>query len=196
MSCALQAPCQIMPTFSDVCDPSVDWKNLDAITSCQKAVKLKFAQIMAREGAQRLAEVSKAFEQAALHHPNYAPVAEALQAIGTGELETLKKLRIRLEQDNTLFGQIRSAEKRFGSLRDSYPLLHGAISGDISNSVWKERILMFPDACRWKFAHTRIAEYLSTQKTDTLKKQFNACEERIGRIVSELASLLALEVLL
>jgi very-short-patch-repair endonuclease len=154
-------------------------------------VKLKFAQIMAREGAQRLAEVSKAFEQAALHHPNYTPVAETLQAIRTGELETLKKLHIRLEQNNTLFGQIRAAEKRFWSLRDSYPLLHGAISGDISNSVWKERILMLPDACRWKFAHTRIAEYLSTQKTDTLKKQFNACEERIGRIVSELASLLA-----
>ena len=182
---------KLCPVLSDNRKGGVDWKSHDAIINCQKGVKLKFVQLMSNDVARRLIEVSQAFENSVIRYADYAPVAEALRAINNGDLDLLKKLHLRFEQDNNLFEKIRSADLRFKNLREHYPSLYDAISADIQNPLWPGRILQLPEACRWKYAHTKIADYLSTQKTDTLKREFAACEGRIAEIVSELASLLA-----
>ena len=95
-----------------------------------------------------------------------------------------------MEQDSTLFVQVRAAELRIAALREPYPALHEALVTDIKNAAWQERILQLPDACQWRFARTRIVEYLDS-KNHQPDQGVQLVRERIGEILSELASLLA-----
>jgi very-short-patch-repair endonuclease len=189
--CLCRLIAKICPALNDSCGTPVNWKETADIVCCQKAARLRFAEIMKADVGQRLTAISQAFESASAQYSAYKPLSEIVSAIRARNIDAFTKLRNRLEQDSALFVQVRAAELRIAALREPYPALHEALVTDIKNAAWQERILQLAEACQWQFARTRIVEYLEAQKTTSLTKEFNSCEKRIGEILSELASLLA-----
>jgi very-short-patch-repair endonuclease len=182
---------KMSPAFANGTGLAIEWANPDSISQCHNAAHARLAQLMAEDTEKRLAAIAQTFDTAALKNEGYTPIAEFAFAVRSKNVKKVAKLKLQMEQDSLLFGKIRTANERLGSIGPQFPLFFRAINADPQNPVWAERAMLLAEASRWQSANQKVTEYLATQTAGGFQRESDRLGKRIRQVTSELASALA-----